>query len=143
MDKKEVKCQLPVEGKKRCCCTCALQHETTACNCFNEWPESLFLNHSEHNEKHGSIGWACFAFLVGDNGPIDIQRSRHGICEMWQAKKETTPRAEGEGKAMEALLKYQQNNRLRNDLDAYLFAYGEWAYGDLDERPDPKDYDIT
>lgn len=39
-------------------------------------------------------------------------------------------------KILGALRTYQQYNGLRNDLDAYLYAVGEWALEDLDERPD-------
>lgn len=38
-------------------------------------------------------------------------------------------------KALEALKEYQKYNGLRNDLDAYLYQYGQWAMGEDDERP--------
>lgn len=42
-----------------------------------------------------------------------------------------------------ALREYQKYNRIRNDLDAYLFYLGEWALGESDEKPKPEDYDVA
>ena len=42
----------------------------------------------------------------------------------------------------EALEEYQKYNTIRNDLDAYLFALGEYALGESITDPDPKDYGI-
>lgn len=33
-------------------------------------------------------------------------------------------------------------NRLKNDTDAYLHELCEWALGNVEERPDPKDYGV-
>ena len=41
-----------------------------------------------------------------------------------------------------ALEEYQKYNTIRNDLDAYLFALGEYALGESITNPDPKDYGI-
>ena len=46
-------------------------------------------------------------------------------------------------KLYEALKEYQRFNRLGNDLDAYLYAYGEWALGESEERPNYKDYGVN
>ncbi|RZB34655.1 MAG: hypothetical protein SRB1_00423 [Desulfobacteraceae bacterium Eth-SRB1] len=39
-------------------------------------------------------------------------------------------------KTKEALEAYQQFNRIRNDLDAYLYALGAWALSG-ESKPDP------
>ena len=45
-------------------------------------------------------------------------------------------------KLIEALEEYKKYNSIRNDLDAYLFALGEYALGESDEDPNPEDYGI-
>jgi hypothetical protein len=45
-------------------------------------------------------------------------------------------------KILEALRVYQKHNPLHNDIEAYLFALGEWALGVKDVKPDPEDYGI-
>jgi len=42
-----------------------------------------------------------------------------------------------------ALQEMMQFNRIRNDLEAYLYALGEWALGDIKEKPNPEDYGLT
>ena len=42
-----------------------------------------------------------------------------------------------------ALKEYQKYNRIRTDLDAYLFHMGEWALGEDDEKPKPEYYGIA
>lgn len=46
-------------------------------------------------------------------------------------------------KLREALEAYQEFNRVRNDLDAFLFEFGKWALGEITEKPDPKDFGIV
>ena len=41
-----------------------------------------------------------------------------------------------------ALNKYQQYNRLRNDLDAYLDSLARWAMGIDKNKPNPSDYGV-
>ena len=41
-----------------------------------------------------------------------------------------------------ALCEYQKYNTIRNDLDAYLFALGEYGLGERTIEPDPRDYGI-
>ena len=41
-----------------------------------------------------------------------------------------------------AIKEHRRFNRLRNDLDAYLFEVTEYALGKRDEKPNPKDYGI-
>ena len=44
---------------------------------------------------------------------------------------------------IESLKKYQRFNGLRNDTDAYLYALGEYALGESNEKPSPDDYGIN
>jgi hypothetical protein len=67
-----------------CCCNCYHQYPTTVCNCDGEWPEELIMERSTINERHGSIGWVCLFFLRSEDGPVDVRRHKHGICEEWQ-----------------------------------------------------------
>ena len=45
-------------------------------------------------------------------------------------------------KVEHALCEYQKYNTIKNDLDAYLFALGEYALGECVIEPDPRDYGI-
>ena len=46
-------------------------------------------------------------------------------------------------KLIEALKAYQEYNKIRNDLDAYLYAMGEWALGPGGlTKPQKEDYGI-
>jgi len=42
-----------------------------------------------------------------------------------------------------ALKEYQRFNGLRNDTDAYLYALGEYALAESEEKPNPDDYGIN
>lgn len=42
----------------------------------------------------------------------------------------------------EALREYQRYNELHNDLEAYLYAMGEWALGEDPEKPNKEDYGL-
>jgi len=37
----------------------------------------------------------------------------------------------------------QEFNNLNNDLDAYLYDVAEYALGNIDTKPDPKDFGLT
>ena len=41
-----------------------------------------------------------------------------------------------------ALREYQCFNRVRNDLEAYLFYMGEWALYGLKSKPNPQDFGV-
>lgn len=45
-------------------------------------------------------------------------------------------------KAIEALEEIKKYNRLRNDLDAYLYEVTNWGLGIREKAPDPDDYGI-
>lgn len=42
-----------------------------------------------------------------------------------------------------ALVEIKGFNRLRNDLDAYLFEVAKYALGETDEKPSKKDYGLA
>lgn len=46
------------------------------------------------------------------------------------------------GSATEALKEIVSLNRLRNDLDAYLFTLANWGLGKEEKRPVPKDFGL-
>lgn len=81
----------PKSAKGQCCCNCSFQHPTDVCNCFDEWPNDLIINHSKYNKKHGSIGYACLCFLIDKKdktAPVEISKHKHGMCEMWTKRQE-------------------------------------------------------
>jgi len=41
-----------------------------------------------------------------------------------------------------ALQVYQEHNNIRNDLDAYLYELGEWAFGKSKNCPKSEDYGL-
>ena len=43
-------------------------------------------------------------------------------------------------KVFKALDVYHYHNRLRNDLDVYLHAMGEWGFGEETSKPKKEDY---
>jgi len=43
----------------------------------------------------------------------------------------------------EAINTIQEFNNLNNDLDAYLYDVAEYALGNIDTKPDPKDFGLT
>lgn len=45
-------------------------------------------------------------------------------------------------RAIEALKILLEFNRIRNDLDAYLFDIIQWGLGDIQDRPDKSDYGL-
>ena len=36
-----------------------------------------------------------------------------------------------------------RDSPLHHDLDAYLSLVAEWGLGEIDKKPDPKDYGVT
>ena len=44
---------------------------------------------------------------------------------------------------IKSLKEYQRFNRLHNDTDAYLYALGEYALGQSEEKPNADDYGIN
>ena len=46
-------------------------------------------------------------------------------------------------KAYSALRELRECNPLHHDLDAYLSLVAEWGLGEIDKKPDPKDYGVT
>ena len=45
-------------------------------------------------------------------------------------------------RAIEALEEIKKRNRLRNDLDAYLYEVANWGLGIREDAPDPEDYGV-
>ena len=45
-------------------------------------------------------------------------------------------------KLTEALKEYNRFNRIHNDLEAYLFELGQWALGEVEDKPNRQDYGI-
>jgi hypothetical protein len=45
--------------------------------------------------------------------------------------------------SIEALEEIKKYNRLRNDLDAYLYEVADWGLGIRKEPPNPEDYGIN
>ena len=44
---------------------------------------------------------------------------------------------------IESLKEYQRLNTMRNDTDAYLYALGEYALGNLTKKPNAVDYGVN
>ena len=45
-------------------------------------------------------------------------------------------------RARQALKEIKKYNRLRNDLDGYLYDVALWGMGNIEDRPKPKDFGI-
>ena len=72
----------------------------------------------------------------------DSEGEKRNILEMLNCEPEWAANKLQRGcKAIEALKEYQEFNRIRNDLDAYLFELGEWAE-DKGEKPNRKDFGV-
>lgn len=65
-----------------CCCTCVnLAKTLDKCN---------HLGGSRTCGTEETAGFACLGFYRADGGPIMLNWEEHGMCEMYQAKKDSS-----------------------------------------------------